>query len=102
MASGDDLDLVITVRASDRCTVQDLTGATALWVLSEAPGCTPLVSKTATLTDAANGVVTVSLEPGDTDRYCGTYHHELQITDAVSKISTVMVGKAKITSDSAP
>lgn len=102
MASGDDVDLVIIVRASDRCTLLDVTGVTALWVLSEAPGCTALVSKTGALSDAANGEITVSLTPSDTDRYCGTYHHELQLTDGSGRISTVMTGKAKITSDSAP
>jgi hypothetical protein len=100
--AGDDLDLVIVVRASDRCTKVDLTDSTALWVLSDAPGCTPLVSKAGALSDAVNGEVTISLEPGDTDRLCGTYHHELQMRDALSKTTTVMTGKARITGDSAP
>jgi hypothetical protein len=102
MSSGDDVDLVIVVRGSDRCSLLDVTGVTALWVLAESPGCTALVSKTGALTDPANGEITVSLEPGDTDRYCGTYHHELQLTDSSGRISTVMTGKAKITEDSAP
>jgi hypothetical protein len=102
MASGDDVDLVVIVRASDRCTRVDVTGTTPLWVLSDGPGCRPRVSKTGAITDAANGEITVSLVPGDTERLCGSYHHELQLTDGSSRISTVMVGKAKITADSAP
>jgi hypothetical protein len=102
MSSGDDVDIVVTVRAADRCTLLNVAGVTPLWVLAESPGCTPLVSKTGSVTDAAGGEITVSLEPGDTDRYCGTYHHELQLTDAQGRISTVMTGKARITGDSAP
>jgi hypothetical protein len=103
LQAGDDLDLVIVVRASDNCTVVDLTDSAALWVLAEAPGCTPLVTKTGTLSDAENGEVTVSLEAADTaDLSCGTYHHELQMRDALDKTSTVMTGKARIVADSAP
>lgn len=102
IASGDDLDLVIVVRAADRCTRVDLTNATALWVLAEAQGDRPRVSKEATITDAENGEVTVYLEPSDTERLCGTFHHELQLKDALGKTTTAMVGKAKITADSAP
>jgi hypothetical protein len=101
--AGDDLDLVVTVRAADRCTKVNLTDSTALWVLADSPGCTPRVSKTGTLSDAVNGEVTISLEPADTSSLsAGTYHHELQMTDAMSKITTVMTGKAKIVADSAP
>ena len=102
MASGDDVDLVVTVRAADRCTKVDLTNATALWVLADAQGCRPRVSKTGTITDAENGEVTVYLVPSDTDRLCGTFHHELQLQDALGKTTTAMVGKARIVADSAP
>jgi hypothetical protein len=101
--AGDDLLLVITVRASDNCTLVDLTDSSALWVLADAPGCTPRLTKTGSLSDALNGEVTVSLEPADTaDLSCGTYHHELQMRDALSKTCTVMTGKARIVGDSAP
>lgn len=102
MASGDDLDLVVIVRAADRCTLVDLTNATATWVLADCQGDRPRLSKTATVTDATAGEITVTLFPSDTDRLCGTYHHELQVRDALSKTSTVMTGKARITADSAP
>jgi hypothetical protein len=100
---GDDLDLVIVVRASDNCTLADLTGSTALWVLADSPGCTPRLSITGTLTDAENGEVTVTLAPDDTaDLSCGTYHHELQMRDGLNKTTTVMTGKARLVADSAP
>lgn len=103
LQAGDDLDLVIVVRASDQCTVVDLTDSTARWVLADAPGCTPRLTKTGTLSDAVNGEVTVSLEPADTSSLCaGRYHHELQLRDALSKTSTVMTGVARIVGDSAP
>lgn len=102
MASGDDLDLVVTVRAADRCTLVDLTHASALWVLADAQGDRPRLSKTATITNTVNGEITVSLEAGDTDRLCGTFHHELQVRDALGKTCTAMTGKARITADSAP
>jgi hypothetical protein len=102
MASGDDVDLVVTVRNSDDSAVVSLVGASALWVLSDEAGCTPRLSKTGTLTDAANGLVTVSLTADDTGDLDGVYYHEMQITDGVGKISTVLTGRAWITADSAP
>ena len=102
MASGDDVDLVVIVRASDGCSRVDVTGTTPLWVLSDAPGCRPRVSKSGALTDPVNGEITVPLVPGDTARLCGTFHHELQLTDGSGRISTVMTGKASIQADSAP
>jgi hypothetical protein len=100
---GDDLDLVIVVRQSDGCTVLDVTGTTALWVLARSPGATPLVSKTGALSDPTIGEVTVSLVPADTEDLCaGRYHHELQLTDANDRVTTVMTGVARIMGDSAP
>lgn len=101
--AGDDLDLVIVVRAADQCSVVDLTDASAVWVLADAPGGRPRLSKTAALSDAVNGEVTVSLEPADTSSLCaGRYHHELQLRDALSKTSTVMTGSVRVVGDSAP
>lgn len=102
--AGDDLSLLIVVRASDRCSLADLTGSSALWVLADRPGCTPRVSKTGTLaTDPTTGEVTVVLEPADTADLCaGTYHHELQMRDGLSKTSTVMTGVVRVVGDSAP
>lgn len=101
--AGDDLSLLIVVRASDRCSLADLTGSSALWVLADRPGCTPRVSKTGSLSDAVHGEVTVVLEPADTSSLCaGTYHHELQMRDGLSKTSTVMTGVVRVVGDSAP
>ena len=101
--AGDDLDLVVTVRLSDQCSPADLTHATALWVLSEAPGCRPLVTKTGTITDAPAGIVTVPLVPSDTRNLCaGRYHHELQVRDALQRTTTTMTGNAWVFGDSAP
>lgn len=100
---GDDLDLVITVRAADQCSVVDLTDSTARWVLADEPGGRPRLTKTGVLSDAVNGQVTVSLEPGDTSSLCaGRYHHELQLRDALSKTSTVLTGSVRVVGDSAP
>ena len=103
LQSGDDLDLLIIVRGSDNCTLADLTGSIALWVLADRPGCTPRLSVTGTLSNAVNGEVTVTLLPSHTaDLTCGTYHHELQMRDGLNKTTTVMTGKARIVGDSAP
>lgn len=104
MQVGDDLVLSITVRTASTCVVVDLTDASASWVLSRAPGCTPLVTIAGVLgTPATNGVLTVTLVPGDTEDLCaGRYHHELQLTDALSKVTTAMTGTARLMGDSAP
>lgn len=101
MASGDDLVLSITVKTESTCVAVDLTDATATWVLSRAPGCTPLVTVAGVLTSPTTGVLTVTLVPADTDDLCsGRYYHELQLTDALDKVSTVMTGTARIMKDS--
>lgn len=103
MQVGDDLVLSITVRTSSSCVVVDLTGSTASWALSRAPGCTPLITIAGVSASPTTGVLTVTLVPGDTEDLCaGRYHHELQLTDALSKVSTVMTGTARLTGDSAP
>jgi len=103
MQSGDDLVLRITVKTAETCLPVDLTNATARWVLARAPGCTPLVTIAGVLTDPTHGVLTVTLVPADTDDICaGRYHHELQLTDALSKVTTAMTGTARLTGDSAP
>lgn len=103
LQQGDDLVLSITVRTSGTCVAVNLTGSTASWVLSRAPGCTPLITRAGVLTSPTTGVLTVTLVPGDTEDLCaGRYHHELQLTDALSKVSTVMTGIARLTGDSAP
>jgi hypothetical protein len=83
--------------------VTDLTGATAIWVLADRPGGSPRLTKTATITNAALGLVTVTLEAADSaDLRCATYHHELQVRDSQGKTSTVMTGHCRIVGDSAP
>lgn len=49
--------------------------------------------------DAAGGVIEVALESNDTASLAGSYHHELQMTDAQGAVSTLASGVIKIIDD---
>ena len=68
---GDCVDLVYTI--SDANGVVDLTGGTIDWKALRSGSDTAILTKTGTLTDASNGVTTVSLQPVDTVAMGGTY-----------------------------
>jgi hypothetical protein len=102
--SGDSLDLVVTVKNDDGDVV-DISGADATWVLAPSEGRPSVVEKTTgsgiSLTDAANGEVTISIDPSDTENKEGLYYHELQITDDTGNVSTALSGEFEIKRDTA-
>jgi hypothetical protein len=50
-----------------------------------------------TVTNAAGGVITIEIEPDDTETVFGAYYHELEVIDAAGDIGTVLRGTMTIT-----
>jgi hypothetical protein len=101
--AGDDVTLSATATDSAGAAV-NLTGSTLSWTLSD--GNVARVTKTTsdgiTVTSAANGTFTVSLDTADTsDLEAGTYRHRATVTDASSNITTVLDGRARVLRDTA-
>jgi len=100
--AGDHLELVVTVLDSSGGSPVNVTGITdARFVITRSdaggnPVGAALVSKTLgggiAVTDGPAGEITVTLDNGDTGTLAGTYRHELEITDADGRISTVLIG----------
>lgn len=86
-------DFVLTITAEDQAgNAIDLTGASIRWVLAAAPGGTELVVKTTggggvAVTDAENGVFTVTLTDTDTADLDGVYYQEARITDSSGNVT---------------
>ncbi len=103
MHSGDDKDIIFTVTNASTGASVDLTGASAVWVLTTSPTGGSLVKRS---TDSgcgialgSNGTFTVTLAPSHTSGLAGQYYHEAQIRDSASKVSTVSVGTVTINYD---
>ena len=100
--AGDYLDLVVTVLDKDGETV-DISniGSIRYGIMKTdsagGPSGPPVILKTlidgVALTDAANGVFTVTLDSGDTDLLRGTYYHEAEIIDENDNVSTIFIGQ---------
>jgi len=96
---GDALELIVDVdEAGDD---KDLAQATVSWTLAHRPGATPTLSDsdsgvTATVTDAAAGEVTVTIDSGVTDGLAGRYQHELRVTDRNGDTAVVAEGRVRI------
>ena len=111
MHSGDDKDLIYTIRDTAGATI-DITGAAFTFSLSglntvdpavPAPKGSPLIviinGVQLVLNDPTNGVVTVCLLPLDTaDLPAKTYYYELQMV-LTSKTSTVTIGTLQLLKD---
>ena len=52
-----------------------------------------------TVIDVAAGRIDIVLDATDTDALSGEYYHELQLTSAISEISTVLYGQVTIAKD---
>lgn len=86
---GEDTDLEFTIYSTtDHSTAEDVSAATAYeWVLWDADNGSESVSKTlgsgVAETDAANGVITVGLDAGDTSGLSAdtNFQHQLSIED---------------------
>ncbi len=75
----------------------DLTGKTVTWGLAFPPyspdWSDAIITKTGTVTDAANGLYTVAILPSDTCYLCeGNYIHQAYTTDNSGAISVVTQG----------
>jgi hypothetical protein len=101
--AGDSLELTFDVDQPDG-TAKDLTGATVSWAVASRPGDTPALDDgdagvTLTISDAANGEVTVTVDAGATSDLSGLYYHELEVEDASGAVDTVARGEFTVTPD---
>lgn len=99
MFSGNTRVLKVNVLDQDEAVV-DLTGATAEFIFAKRAGHEAIFSKTVgsgiVITDAANGLLEVTLAPADTETLSGAYYHELEVTDAGGRKTTVLFGTATV------
>jgi hypothetical protein len=100
VTAGDSMTLLFTITDSSTKAAVDLSGAAITWALGITVKATPIVTKTVgsgiTITDAANGKLSVALVPTDTAKLAGRFYHEVQITDVIGDVSTVANGTATI------
>jgi phage terminase large subunit-like protein len=99
LAAGDSATLSVTATDSAGSAL-NLTGSTLEWVLSD--GRQAQVTKTdsdgITVTNAAGGLFTVSLNPADTTSLPdGLYYHVATATDADDAVTTVLSGRVRLT-----
>lgn len=103
---GDDVSIRVTITDSPDGggSAIDLTGSNVEWVLKSYPdSSTEILSEDSdsgsiTLTDAANGVATLTLTDTETstlDRGV-VYHHEFDVVDSAGLRSTVCVGEFSV------
>lgn len=107
---GDDRLLTLTVK-DEAGVVVDINGATMTWIITAIDvalaitqpkkGSTPIETKTVgngiTLTDALNGVLTITLDSADTTGQVAptTFYHELQMVLG-GFTTTLMYGKLSL------
>lgn len=89
----------VTDEDIDGSPAKNLTGFTVKWALARIDDAgtyltTPVLEKTAVLTDAANGICEVTLAPADTTSLFGTFYFELEATDGSS--NPVVVGTGRL------
>ena len=101
MHQGDTKRLVITITDPDGDPIS-LVGATSIkwWVAKRVTSTSKLLQKDLSdgivVTDAAGGVVTISIDPEDTVAVTGSYYHELEVIDSAGDIGTVLRGTMTI------
>ncbi len=105
MHSGDSKDIRVSV-LDELDAVVDITGATAVFILSKNPYSAAIVTKSSgsgiVITNGPGGILTVSLDPADTDALLGSFYYEIELTDALLKVSTIVVGQINIRADVVP
>lgn len=92
MVNGDTKTVVVTVPF-------DLSGATIKWIMhlfgqEKLRKETPVI--TVTQATSTESKAEFKLESADTVALVGEFNHEMEVTDALGNVSTVMTGKAKI------
>lgn len=99
MFSGNTRVLKVTVLDQDEAIV-DLSGAAATFVVMRAHGQPAIITKTVgsgiVITDAVNGLLEITLLEADTEPLRGVHRHELEITDASGRKTTVLFGNITI------
>lgn len=99
---GDDRNLVVVITDNDDAVV-NLTSFEVSWVMSRSGTVilTKLSDSTAgiEITDAANGEITIYLDPADNAGLSGFYDHECVLTDSAGNIVTAFRGTCKVISD---
>ena len=98
MTRGDNLDLVYTIKDSTGA-VEDLTGGSISWKALISGTTTAVITKTGVLTDAANGITTISLDPADTSSLGGTYAIDAEYTDSGASVYTFDDGAIIVETD---
>jgi hypothetical protein len=94
MTAGDSETLAGTATDSAGAAI-DLTGATIAYSLTD--GASTLVSKTGSITVAASGTFSVTLDPADTSGLeAGTYWHSAVVTAAGGTVTTTLRGRLRI------
>lgn len=106
--SGDSSTLQFTLTEQDGTTPIDLDGLSAInWAFAKVKPTgfgARILQKTllsgVTVINASLGRVDVSLAPADTAALkAGQYHHELEIVDLLSNVTTVAVGTMTLVQD---
>jgi hypothetical protein len=98
--SGNDLTLEVTATDQDGSAL-DLSGAQALiYAIGKSATGGALITKGlgsgVTVTDAAGGVLEVALSADDLEPLNGAYYHELRLTNAAGKKSTLLYGAVTV------
>jgi hypothetical protein len=99
--SGNALTVEFTVYQNDGRTPFNLSGASAIWRLCSLFDPAPVITKTIgaglTITNAAAGIVSLSLSSSDTDPLGSQpYRHELEVIDGSGNPTTVTTGTVMI------
>lgn len=97
MHQGDTKRLRISIKDPSGTAVS-LIGAQSIkwWVAKRVTSTTRFLEKTVgdgiTVDDAAGGLLTISLDPEETEDVSGDYYHELEVIDSAGDIGTVLRG----------
>ena len=101
MHQGDTKRLAVSVKDPAGAAVS-LIAAESIkwWVARRVTSTTRLLEKSVgsgiTVTNAAGGLLTISINPDDTKTVSGDYYHELEVIDAAGDIGTVLRGTMTI------
>jgi hypothetical protein len=104
ITAGDDFERVFTV--TEGGSAKDLTGATPRWVAARSSGGTAIISSddsdvSASVTAAASGEVTLTVDDTATVDLSGDYVHELEIESAPGEVVTVSRGVLSVDENTA-